>query len=253
MADLEGALPLEDLLNAISSQLDRAQTALSLKSQSTSLTFAVKELTLDLRTVVDIQDAALMIRPALPGEVGVSLLKLSFTTVTRPMLEEHAVEMQAGEPAIADAVEGLSDAEVRRLEWIGVRNLNDLRAARDKGGNANITRLSRLPADRLKQALSLAGERRVNHISSIPMSPDTVQALDPATRLRLRVNGRNLARGGRKPVARIDGRQAEVLQAGDNTLIVAGPDIPLAGALTLEWPDGQTLEQTFDTQQEFGT
>lgn len=249
MADLEGALPLEDLLNAISAQLDRAQAALALKAQTTALTFAVKDLSLDLRAVIDFDEAALMVRPALPGEVDVSVLKLSFTTVTRPMLEEHAVEMQAEEPAIADAVEGLSDADVRRLEWIGVRNLNDLRGARDKGGHAAIRKLSRLPADRLKQALSLAGERAVSRVAPVPLDPDTVQALDPATRLRLRVNGRNLARGGRRPRARIDGQPAEVMRVGDDALIVASAQMPKAGALMLEWSDGERLEHRFDISE----
>ena len=166
MAEIEGALPLEDLLNAISAQLDRAQAALALKTQTTALTFAVKDLTLDLRAAVDIQDAAIMVRPALPGERDVSTLKLSFTTVTRPMLEEHAVEMQAEEPAISESVEGLSDEEVRRLEWIGVRNLNDLNAAQARGGSHNIRRLSRMPAERLKQALALAGRSSVRRVFS---------------------------------------------------------------------------------------
>lgn len=245
MSKLEGALPLEDLLNAISAQLDRAQTALALKAQTTALTFAVKDLTLDLRAVIDIEESALMVRPALPGEPDASLLKLSFTTVTRPMLEEHAVEMQAEEPAIAEAVEGLSDAEVRRLEWIGVRNLRELNAAKAKGGDATIKRLSRLPTDRLRQALNVAGKRAVSRVAPVPMDPNTVATLDPATRLRLRVNGRNLARGGARPQVRIDGRAAEVLEVADDGLTVTAPDLPMAGTMTLEWPDGETVHHDF--------
>lgn len=253
MTEVEGALPLEELLNAISAQLDRAQSALALKSQSTGLTFAVKDLTLDLRAMIDISDATLMIRPALPGEIDASTLKLSFTTVTRPMLEEHAVEMQAEEPAIADAVEGLSEEDVRRLEWVGVRNLSELNAARARGGSHTIRRLSRLPADRLKQALSLAGERVVRRVAPQLMEPGTVATLDPATRFRLRVSGRNLAREGLRPRARIDGVPASVLEVGDSSLVVAAQQGPLSGALTLEWPDGGVIEHRFDAGGEGGS
>ncbi len=242
MAEIEGALPLEDLLNAISSQLDRAQAALALKTQTTALTFAVKDLTLDLRAAVEVQDAAIMVRPALPGERDVSTLKLSFTTVTRPMLEEHAVEMQAEEPAISESVEGLSDEEVRRLEWIGVRNLNDLNAAQARGGSSNIRRLSRLPAERLKQALALAGRRSIRRVSPETMDPAAVRTLDPATRFRLRVEGRNLTRGGVAPRVEVAGRAAKVLQARPERLIVAVPEGTLAGAMTLAWPDGERME-----------
>jgi hypothetical protein len=246
MYDADGALPLEDLLNAISAQLDRAQSALALKAESTALTFAVKDLTLDLRAAVDLRGAALMVRPALPGERDVSTLKLSFTTVTRPMLEEHAVEMQAQEPASSDAVVGLSDEEVRRLEWVGVRNLNDLNAVNARGGSHNIRRLSRLSSARLKEALSLAGQRAVSSIAPQPMDPNAVKALDPATRFRLRVNGRNLARGGVAPKVAVNGTQAQVLQANADGLVVALPEAPTAGALTLDWPDGEQVAHSID-------
>jgi hypothetical protein len=242
MSATEGALPLEDLLNAISAQLDRAQAALALKTETTGLTFAVKDLSLDLRAAVFVEDAVVKVRPALPGERDVSLLKLAFTTVTRPMLEEHAVGLRAEEPAIRDAVEGLSEEEVRRLEWIGVRNLPDLNAAQARGGMSNLRRLSNLPTDRLKQALDLAGRRAVHRVeTSLPDAP-AVRPLDPATLLRLRVQGRNLTRGGAAPDIRIDGQSARLLEAGPDSLVVAVPPTALAGAMTLTWPDGEQLQ-----------
>ncbi len=233
MIDAEGALPLEDLLNAISAQLDRAQAALALKTESTGLTFAVKELGLDLKADIGIQNAAIMVRPAAPGERDVSTLKLSFTTVTRQMLEEHAVEMQAEEPDISDAMDDLSDEEIRRLEWIGVRNLNDLDAAQSKGGAASIRKLSRLPAARLKQALDLAGQRRVQRVTRL--------GRDDVGRMRLAVQGRNLARGG-LPMASLAGTRAEVVDEGAQGLVVAAPMSATASALTLQWPDGTTSD-----------
>lgn len=235
MSDLEGALPLEDLLNAISAQLDRAQAALALKTESTGLTFAVKDLNLDLHAAIDIQDAAIMVRPALPGERDVSTLRLSFTTVTRPMLEEHAVEMRAEEPAISDALDGLSDEEIRRLEWVGVRNLNDLSAVESRGGAANLRRLSRLPAARLKQALDLAGQRVVRRVAPVPVDGP----MDPAQRLRLRVQGRNLAKRGAMPKASIAGQAVEIVDADRDGLVLELPGKMVAGALTLDWPDGE--------------
>lgn len=241
MSATDGALPLEDLLNAISAQLDRAQAALALKTETTGLTFAVKDLSLDLRAAVFVQDAAVLVRPALPGERDVSTLRLGFTTVTRPMLEEHAVALRAEEPAMKDAVEGLSDEDVRRLEWIGVRSLPDLNAAQARGGMSNLRRLSSLPTDRLKQALDLAGRRAVHRVEpALPEAP-TLRPLDPATRFRLRVQGRNLTKGGAAPEIRVDGQPARVLEAFADSLVVAVPQAALAGAMTLSWPDGEEL------------
>jgi hypothetical protein len=164
------------------------------------------------------------------------------------MLEEHAVQMEAEEPAISESVEGMSDEEVRRLEWIGVRNLNDLNAAKARGGSYNIRRLSRLPAERLKQALTLAGQRSVRRVAPVTMDPDAVHTLDPATRFRLRVQGRNLGRGGVAPRVEVAGRAAKVLQAEPNELVVALPEGALAGAMTLAWPDGERLEHDIQSE-----
>jgi len=242
MSELEGSLPLEDLLNAVSAQLDRAQAALALKAQNTALTFAVKDLSLDLRAMVEIRDAALHVRPALAGEQGASTLNISFTTVTRPMLEENAIEMKANEPAITDEIEDLSDEEARRLEWIGVRNLTQFNRARSRGGAHEIKRLSRLPTDRLKQALNLAGQRAVTAVDRAPADPSD---LDPVSRFRLRVAGRNLTRAGQRPDIRVNGQAARTLAADDDAIIAEAPGHVQAGALALSWPDGEHLEIPF--------
>jgi hypothetical protein len=76
-----------------------------------------------------------------------------------------------------------------------------------------------------------------------PALPDTpsVRPLDPATRLRLRVQGRNLIKGGAAPEIRVDGQPARVLEATSDSLVVAVPQSALAGAMTLVWPDGEEL------------
>ena len=252
MSDPNLGLPLEDLLNAVSTQLERAQSALNFRSQTAGLNFAVKDFAMDLRAVIDMENAEVRVRPALPGEAGVSTLKIGFTTVTRPMLEEHAVEFEAEEPAIAEAVDGLSDEEARRLEWIGVRNLSDMQKVKAKGGQTEMRRLSRLPSDRLKQALQVADQRRVNSVSAMPLNPDVVQSLDPATRHRLKITGRNLARRGGVRAVSVNGAPAEVLEARDDAITVATSAPVTAGAVALDWNEGTPTEMAFDLQADKG-
>src|SRR4051794_3442578 len=98
-----GGLPLEQFIQALTSQLDRAQNTLALKARAgLPLTFAVKELSLDLRTHVEMVGSVVRLRPAGPGDVDASTVHLSLTTITRPMIEENTMALAAAsdEPTI---------------------------------------------------------------------------------------------------------------------------------------------------------
>ena len=51
----DATLPLEHFIQAVQSQLDNAQTAMAMKAQNLNLplTFAIKDITLDLRAQVE--------------------------------------------------------------------------------------------------------------------------------------------------------------------------------------------------------
>jgi len=56
MSDAKGGVPIEQFIQALTTQLDRAQNAMALKAENLDLplTFAVKDLSLDLRTHVEV-------------------------------------------------------------------------------------------------------------------------------------------------------------------------------------------------------
>ena len=64
----DSGLPVEQFIQALTSQLDRAQDAMALKAHVRPLTFAVKDLTLDLRAHFAMSGSAVHIIPAGPGE-----------------------------------------------------------------------------------------------------------------------------------------------------------------------------------------
>ncbi|MGH7451623.1 MAG: hypothetical protein ACRENG_09785, partial [bacterium] len=67
MSNNDNSLPIEQFIQALTSQLDRAQDALRLKAVNRPLTFAVKDLTLDLRSHLEISGSVVRIRPAGPN------------------------------------------------------------------------------------------------------------------------------------------------------------------------------------------
>ena len=216
--ETSAALPLEHFVQAITSQLDRAQTALALKARAgLPLTFAVKDLTLDLRTVVEMDGSVVKIRPAAAGDHEPSTLHLSFTTITRPMMEENALQLAADhdEPTQNEVVgEDLSPEDLRKLEWAGVQTVSQLVALREQAGEQAIQRVADVPVLRLRAALERAARPMVREIETRP--PANGSADEPPI---FHLRGRNLLRDG-PPVVRLDGTPMKVLHSAVDRLVV---------------------------------
>src|SRR5512135_3012187 len=124
MNERDAGLPIEQFIQALTSQLDRAQATMALKARAgLPLTFAVKDISIDLRTHVEMVGSVVRIRPAGPGDVEASILHLALTTITRPMMEENTVQLSAepDEPSLKEVLGNeMSEDEQRRLEWVGI-------------------------------------------------------------------------------------------------------------------------------------
>jgi hypothetical protein len=223
-ADEDPGLPLEDFLHALTSQLDRAQETMGMKIRAgMPMTFAVKDLTVDLRAHIDMSDSVVRIRPAQAGDGEASVLHLALTTVTRPIIEENTREIVA-EPSIKEELgDQLSDDEQRRLEWAGVSTLSQLRDLQRSGGEAALERVANLPVDRLRAALDMAARPQVREVSPLPRLEDGG--------MRLRITGANL-RGTALPAVSIGGRPARVVSASNDELLIQ-PAGPVAGTLAI--------------------
>jgi hypothetical protein len=173
-----GAFMVEDFINAVSAQLDRVQDSLRLKAVNRPLTFALKDFALDLQVFAEMDgDGNVRFRSAGPNETGSSTLRLSFTTITRPMIEENTISLAATRSATLDEL-GLSPDERKRLEQIGVRNAFQLNRLGSATGGSTVSRYSGIPIDRLRMALQM-GRPLVNRIT--PVGPQQQPANVPWT------------------------------------------------------------------------
>lgn len=235
----EPGLPLEDFIQAITSQLDRTQEAMALKAQAgLPLTFAVKDLSLDLRTHVDMTGSVVRIRPAGPGDVEASTIHLSLSTITRPMIEENtrSAGALAGETSLREALgDELSEEDERRLEWAGVRSVEQLRALRAQRAENAINRATRLPVQRLFSRLQEASRPAIHEVTRLePAEPPVM----PGRPSRLRIRGRNFLPANEQPRVRLRGEPVEVLELGHDELIVAPTAAQLGGPLEVETSEG---------------
>jgi hypothetical protein len=246
----DSAMALEHFIAAVQSQLDNAQMAMTMKAHNLRLplTFAIKDITLDLRAHVDFARSEIRIRPAGPGDKDASVFHLVFTAITRPTIEENAITFSEDpdDVPLSALKDELSDEERKRLEWSGVRTVAKLREVQQAGGGRAVERITGLPADRLKRALARSAGPVVTDVAPYRVDGDPA---DAATRLRLR--GRNLTQNG-PPRVTIAGEPVSVITADVNEVLIAPKPHQLAGELTVATGPDQVTSTAFDLRPLMG-
>jgi hypothetical protein len=240
------AVALEDFIQAVQSQLDTAQARMTLKAQNDHLplTFAIRDISMDLKAHVEMQRGEVRIRPAGPADSDASVLHLVFTAITKPMIEENAVQLavESKEDVPLDELgDTLDEEERRRLEWIGVRTVAKLDEIQKRGLGRSVGRITNLPVDKLEHVLARASRPMVDDI-------EAEEGGRPGDELRqhLRVRGRNLLRGGAPPAVSIAGKPVSVVRASERELVLAPALDQFAGQMSLAHDRRATTELWFD-------
>jgi hypothetical protein len=212
---LAAAHPVEEFLQALTAQLDRAQDTLALKVRAgRPLTWALKDLSIDLRVFLEVDPAGrVLLRTAGPNEDAASTVHLSLTTITRPMVEENtrSFEEDTDPRSIEDLgqVAHLDEGDRKKLDWMGVRTVGQLKRLSAEADTGAVEAMVGLPVNRLRAALEAASRPHV-------VGQEVVQdARGPL----LRIFGANLSVGGRSDV-RLAGEPVEVLHARPQELLV---------------------------------
>jgi hypothetical protein len=241
----ESTLPLEHFIQAVQSQLDNAQTAMAVKARNLNLplTFAIKDITLDLRAHVEFARSEIRIRPAGVGDKEASLFHLVFTAITRPMIEENAIAFAETpeDRSLEELKDDLTEDERRRLEWVGVRTVSKLREIEEQGAARTVGRVTNLPVERIRRALQRDSEPMVEHV--LPAQRTATEPTDLPNLVRIR--GRNLIRGG-LPRVTVGGEPVSVVRAAENEVVIAPLAHQMAGELVIEPSPKLSAAMAFD-------
>jgi hypothetical protein len=245
----DASFPVQDFLEALTSQLDRTQDALRLKAVNRPMTYAIRDFSLSLQVFVELgDDGQVRFRSAGPNETGASTVSIGFTTITRTMINENTVDLRESQGQTLDDL-GLAPQEQRQLERVGVRNADQLRRLSSESSEDAVAKFADVPVNRLRAALQASrpevrriepdgtGERSADGNGSA--APSTVR-VPPGTR-RLRLDGRNLGRLATTGTAVLDGVGLPIVEAGnDHAVIDLGHHHP-RGRLEVRLGDGQTV------------
>jgi len=207
---------VEEFLQALTAQLDRAQDALAVKVRvGRPLTWALKDLAIDLRVFVEVDAAGkVLMRSAGANEEGASTVHLSFTTITRPMVEEntYSVHDDSDPRAIGDLQDAakLDEATQRKLEWMGIRTVGQLRKLSGNSSPKAMDAMVGIPVLNLQSLLEASSRPTVTG-QEVQVGADGSHTI--------KIHGANLSDGLGTEVL-LDGDAVEVLEARPNHVVV---------------------------------
>jgi len=212
----QGMFSVQDFLESIGEQLDRAQDNLAIKARAgRPLTWALKDLSIDLKVFVEMDPSGeLSLRTAGANEEGASTMHLSLTTITRSMVEENTWALQKDvDPrplTKLDATSSLDPTQRRKLARMGVRTVGQLKRLADSTPGGQLEAMAGIPALNLRAMLEAAARPAVLGVDTVPSE---------GGRHYLRVQGVNLA-DGNAPEVHLAGEPVEVLSSDHNELVV---------------------------------
>lgn len=235
-------VPFDVFIQALTLQLDKAQAAMALKARvgKLPLTFAVKDVQLDLRAFVRMVEDDVWVRPAGPGDAEASSIKLALTTVTKPMIDENAVSYEAHDAKLdlKEALgERISTEEQRQLERIGVHTIQQLQELKKSAGADVVARLARMPVNRLQQAMMAATAPRVQRVDSAPAAGGADGSGPVRPRITLSAPS---MKAGRLPLVRVNGQTLPVRQAESMALELSVDPEHLDQEAEIDFGDGET-------------
>lgn len=148
---------LADMVDAIAAEIDRAEDTLSLKSYARGMSFAIKQLSLDLQVAVRRDsDGNIKFRTVEPNATGSTTLKLDFAQILQNQLSANRRKLDEDvDPRPLDAL-GLTSEEIRRLNAIAIYSSDDLRNYTQTAAMiGEVSRKTSIKDARLRQVLGL--------------------------------------------------------------------------------------------------
>jgi hypothetical protein len=228
MATLSGnrAWNLESFLDSLIIELDKARDTLAVKGLTRPLTYSVQDLDLELQIFPQYDGEQIRFVTAQPGESGASELKVQLGSITSRSIKETTSDPITKDDISIDAVEELDHEAKQSLRKLGIKSSRDLERIEDRQVDLEKVTNKKLDYGKLANLVNKAKRR------GAPPSVGKVEVSEAHGGDALAVEGSNLALAHALPefpIATIDGRRVEVLDASPGRVIVKVEPERLAG------------------------
>jgi len=218
---------LENFLDALILELDKAQDTLALKGVTRKLTYTVKDVSFDLHLFPTYENSKLRFQMARPGDQGGSRISFQLGSITDRQIREHANEPISRDDISIDNLEGIDDDVKESLKKVGVHSTRDLERMDQR--NVNMEKVveektegkKTLDYGNLANMINKARRRKfAPQLSAAQGMPD-VEGID------LKLQGNNFILTGERderfPIALINSEPVEVVTATHDMLHIRIP------------------------------
>jgi hypothetical protein len=206
---------LEQFLDSLILELDKAQDTLALKGLTRKLTYTVKDVALDLNIFPTLEDGKVKFQMAKPGDTGGSRISLQLGSITDRQIRENANEPPSKDDLELDALDDVDEDVKESLRKVGVTSTRDLEKL-DKR-NVNIEKVvkektggeKRLDYSDLASLINKARRRKLSPQLS------NLSAAEKEQDIELTLRGQNfvLQQSDSYPAAMLNDRRAEIVYA----------------------------------------
>ena len=212
---------LESFVDSLVVELDRARETLAVKSMNRPLSYAVKDLSLDLQIFPTYEGDSVRFRTAEPGQEGYSTITLQLASITDQQIRATTKPPPARDELPLDEASIDPDA-VQRLRKLGVRSVNDIEKLEER--NVDLRSATGGAVDYTKLANMIRQARRGK-------TPPAVRGASVESTFDgpvLRVHGSNLSVSQEhEPVAVVNNRLAQVLSYSPDLIeILVDDEVP---------------------------
>jgi hypothetical protein len=205
---------LESFLDSLIVELDKARETLALKAINKPLTYAVKDVSLDLQLFPSYDGDNVKFITAQPGQSGASKVSIQLGSITDQQVRETSKLPNRNDVSI-DAIEDLDDITRKRLKKIGVTSLKDVEKIEKK--NVDLQSAGSVKTDYKNLTALLEKSKR----AKIPPSINRISISKTKEGSVLDIQGKNLALAKRyTPVAVINNELAEVMSCKPDQVLI---------------------------------
>lgn len=213
---------LEQFLDSLILELDKAQDTLSLKGLTRKLTYTVKDVALDLNIFPVLEDGKVKFQMVKPGETGGSRISFQLGSITDRQIRESTNEPPNNDDLELDTLDGVDDDVKESLRKVGVSSSRDL----EKLSRRNVN-LEKVMKEKNGSGKSIDYGNLANLINKArrrKLSPElsTLSAQEGEDTVDLKLRGRNFVvqQSANYPAALVNNQPAEVIHAGADELHV---------------------------------
>ena len=147
---------LESFLDSLIIELDKARETLAVKAINKPLTYAVKDISLDLQLFPTYDGDNIRFTTAQAGQSGASKVSIQLGSITDQQIRETSRIPVSKNDIVIDTIDGIDEGTKKKLKKIGVNSVTDLEkmekknidiekiSANDGGGGINYKNLAGL-------------------------------------------------------------------------------------------------------------